>query len=236
MNVVVTGASSGIGKALCELLCTSKPNIKVLGIARNELALKELRSKYGEKFIYLTTDLSKVDSIYEIVEVVKGSLGHVDVLVNNAGFGIYKDILSHDINEVIDLVNVNFIAPILLTKELIRFMGEGSTVVNVITAGIYVLMSKLPIYGASKLALHYATEVLRRELRRKSINVISVYPGIIKTEFHRRAGVNNVGDGVGADVVAKAIVKAVDGRKKEVYIPRYLKILKLFGPKLIPFF
>jgi len=236
MNVVVTGASSGIGKALCELLCTSKPNIKVLGIARNELALKELRSKYGEKFIYLTTDLSKVDSIYEIVEVVKGSLGHVDVLVNNAGFGIYKDILSHDINEVIDLVNVNFIAPILLTKELIRFMGEGSTVVNVITAGIYVLMSKLPIYGASKLALHYATEVLRRELRRKSINVISVYPGIIKTEFHRRAGVNNVGDGVGADVVAKAIVKAVDGRKKEVYIPCYLKILKLFGPKLIPFF
>jgi len=234
MNVVVTGASSGIGRALCELLCTSKPNVKVLGIARNELALKELKSKYGEKFNYLTTDLSEVDSTYEIVKVVKDSLGYIDVLVNNAGFGIYKDILSHDVKEVIDLVNVNFITPILLTKELIRFMREGSTVVNVITAGIYVLMSKLPIYGASKLALHYATEVLRRELSRKSINVISVYPGIIKTEFHRRAGMGNVRGGVEADKVAKAIVKAIEEGRKEVYVPRYLKILKLFGPKLIP--
>lgn len=234
MNIVVTGASSGIGKALCELLCTLKPNVNVLGIARNELVLKELKSRYDGKFNYLVVDLSKLDSVYEVVDVVKNSLGYVDVLVNNAGFGIYKDVLSHDVKEVIDLVNVNFITPILLTKELIRFMREGATVVNVITAGIYVLMCKLPIYGASKIALYYATEVLRRELRRKSINVISVYPGIIKTEFHRRAGTDNVRGGIGADEVAKAIVKAIEKREKEVYIPRYLKILKLLGPKLIP--
>lgn len=84
-------------------------------------------------------------------------------------------------------------------------------------------MSKLPIYGASKLALYYATEVLRRELLKKSINVISVHPGMIRTEFHGRVGMGKVRGGVEAGKVAKAI----EERKKEVYMPYYFKDIKV---------
>lgn len=235
MNIVVTGASSGIGKAFCELVLSYRKDVKILGVGRNEVPLNELKLKYGGRFDYVIADLSKMDDVYKVVNEVGKRLGHVNVLLNNAGFGIYKDVLSHQDEEITSLLNVNLIAPYILTRELVKYMDKGSSVVNVLTAGIYVLMIKLPVYGASKLALHYITEVLRRELRSKGILVISVFPGIINTEFHRRAGLKEIRGGIPADAVAKAILKALGSGKKEVYVPWYLKILKIVGPKLFPF-
>lgn len=235
MNIVVTGASSGIGKAFCELVLSCRKDVKVLGVGRNEVALNELKLKHEGRFDYVIADLSKIDDVYKVVNEVRKRLGHVDVLLNNAGFGLYKDVLSHQDEEITSLINVNFVAPYILTRELVKYMGKGSSVVNVLTAGIYVLMIKLPMYGASKLALHYVTEVLRRELKSKGITVISVFPGIINTEFHRRAGLKEIRGGIPADSVAKAILKALESGKKEVYVPWYLKILKIVGPKLFPF-
>ncbi|MEM1983157.1 MAG: SDR family NAD(P)-dependent oxidoreductase [Sulfolobales archaeon] len=233
--MVVTGASSGIGRALCESILNNRTDVIIVGVGRNEEALKELKSLYGERFNYVVADLSNIDGIYKVVNFVGSYLGHVDVLVNNAGFGIYKDLLNHSDEDIYGLINVNFVAPIILTRELLRFMSSGSVVVNVLTAGIYVLMRKLPVYGAVKLGLYYITKALKHQLSDKGINVISVFPGIINTEFHKRAGLKNIKGGVPADSVAKAIIEAIEKGKKEVYVPRYLRILKLFGPKLIPF-
>ncbi len=235
MNLVVTGASSGIGRALCEVVLSQEAGAKVLGVGRNEEALNELKLKYGGGFDYVVADLSNLGEVYRVVDEVGKRLGHVDVLVNNAGFGIYKGVLDHTDEEILSLMNVNLIAPYVLTRELVKYMGEGSTVVNVLTAGIYVLMIKLPVYGASKLALHYLTEVLRKVLRNKGITVISVFPGIVKTEFHKRAGLEGVRGGVPAEAVAKAILEAVKKGRKEVFVPGFLRVLKLVSPKLIPF-
>jgi len=235
MNIVVTGASSGIGKDFCELILNSKKDVKILGVGRNEVALNELKLKYEGRFDYVIADLSKLDDAYRVVDEVGKRLGHVDVLLNNAGFGLYRDVLSHQDEEIISLLNVNLVTPYILTRELVKYMDAGSSVVNVLTAGIYVLMLKLPIYGASKLALYYITEALRRELRDKGIRVISVFPGIVNTEFHRRAGLKEIRGGIPAEVVAKAILKALESGRKEVYVPWYLRILKIVGPKLFPF-
>lgn len=129
---------------------------------------------------------------------------------------------------------VNFVVPLALIKELRPYMRDGSTVVNVITAGIHVLMTKLPLYGATKMALHYASEALRRELEAKNINLINVYPGLVKTSFHARAGVSEIKGGLTPEEVAKRIVKSIKSRKKRVYIPSYLEVARVvLGPHLL---
>ncbi|MCS7108983.1 MAG: SDR family NAD(P)-dependent oxidoreductase [Sulfolobales archaeon] len=235
MKIVITGASSGIGRALSENILKYKEKAKVVGVGRNSEALRELKSVYGERFEYVIADLTDMSDVYRVVNSVVDFLGTVDVLVNNAGFGVYKELLNHSDEDIYNLLKVNFIAPIILSRELVKYMNRGSVIVNVLTAGIYVLMRKLPIYGASKFGLHYVTNVMRHELKDKGIKVISVFPGIINTEFHKRAGINYIRGGASADSVAKAIIKAIERGGKEVYVPGYLRILKILGPKLIPF-
>ncbi len=232
MNVLVTGASSGIGKALSIEFC--REGGKVLGIGRNVESLKEVKNAYNDCFDYLVFDLSDVRSLRPIVTEVANRFEVLDVLVNNAGYGLYKNLLDVSVDEMVNMTLVNFITPLALVNELLPLMRRGSTVVNVITAGVHVLMTKLPLYGATKIALHYASEALRRELRTKGIRLLSVYPGVVRTSFHSRAGLSNVKGGVTPEEVAKQIIKSIKSRKKRVYIPSYLGVVRIFlGPHLL---
>lgn len=233
MNILVTGASSGIGKALSIEFCKEGSN-RVLGIGRNVGSLSEVKKTHSDCFDYLILDLSKVEDLKSIVAEVADRFGFLDILVNNAGYGLYRSLLEVDVNEIISMTLVNFVAPLALIKELQPYMKEGSTVVNVITAGIHVLMTRLPLYGATKIALHYASEALRRELEARNINLISVYPGLVKTSFHARAGASENRGGLTPDEVAKRIIKSIKSKKKRVYIPSYLEVARvLFGPHLL---
>ncbi|MEM0347444.1 MAG: SDR family NAD(P)-dependent oxidoreductase [Zestosphaera sp.] len=229
----MTGASSGIGRALSKEFC-KEDNNRVLGIGRNSESLNEIKKTYSDCFDYLVLDLSRVENIRLIVTEVAVRFDALDILVNNAGYGLYKGLLEVDINEMINMTLVNFIVPLALIKELQSFMRRGSTVVNIITAGIHVLMTKLPLYGATKIALHYASEALRRELESKNINLVNVYPGLVKTSFHARAGVSEIKSGLTPEEVARHIIKSIKSRKKRVYIPGYLRVAQvLFGPHLL---
>ncbi|MEM4967765.1 MAG: SDR family NAD(P)-dependent oxidoreductase [Zestosphaera sp.] len=142
----MTGASSGIGRALSKEFC-KEDNNRVLGIGRNSESLNEIKKTYSDCFDYLVLDLSRVENIRLIVTEVAVRFDALDILVNNAGYGLYKGLLEVDINEMINMTPVNFIVPLALIKELQSFMRRGSTVVNIITASIHVLMTKLPLYG-----------------------------------------------------------------------------------------
>jgi len=233
LNCIVTGASSGIGMELSRLLCREKGN-RVIGVARNEERLKALREELGECFTFVVADLSTVDGIEKTVKSVYSVFSNVDVLVNNAGFGLYKNVLSHSDEEIISMTMTNFVSPILLTKKLLPLMHKDSVVAMVITAGVHVLMKNLPIYGATKSALNYVAEALRDELREYGVHLLLVYPGLIKTEFHLRAG-KNIESGLDAEKAAKAIINGIRKRRKRVYIPSYLTLARILGPHLIPF-
>lgn len=229
MNVVLTGASSGIGRSLALEFC--RYGERVLGIARDESALRELK-EICENFDFIVYDLSDLGGLRKIVERAT-EFGSVDVLVNNAGFGAYRKILDMDPEEIVRMTSVNFLAPILLTKEFLPLMRKGSTVVNVITAGVHVLLASLPLYGATKMALHYASESLRDELRERGVKLITVYPGLVDTQFHSRAG-RGVRGGEKPEEVARRIVKAIREGKNRIYTPSYLSILRfLTGPHLL---
>jgi short-subunit dehydrogenase len=92
-------------------------------------------------------------------------------------------------------------------------------------------MSELPVYGAVKLALHYVVEDLRAELEERGVRVLAVYPGLVRTEFHRRAG-RNVEGGVDPAKVAREVAHAISKGRKRLYVPRYLAMLRLLGPYL----
>jgi len=229
-RAVVTGASRGIGRAVAERLC--REGFRVVGVGRDVDVLRAAERELGECFKGLVYDLSDPSSWRRLVEEAVGILGGVDLLVNNAGFGVYRLVLDHSLDELMSLAVVNFVAPIALTKLFLDHIPRGGTVVFVITAGIHVLMSRLPVYGASKIALHYAVKALREELKPRGIKVIAVYPGGVLTDFHRRGGGEPPRFSVTADRVADAIVKAVMRGSEEVYVPGYLRILKMFGPLL----
>ncbi|MEM1542153.1 MAG: SDR family NAD(P)-dependent oxidoreductase [Ignisphaera sp.] len=232
MNYIVTGASSGIGFELSRLLCHEYGNeIRVIGVGRSKERLEKLEKEFTRCFKYIVADLSSLQGIDNVVKEVRNRLDRVDVLINNAGFGLYKQIIDHSDEELITMTLTNFIAPLILTKKLLNLMRKGSIVVMVITAGIHVLMKNLPIYGATKIALHYATEALRYELERYGIHLLAVYPGAVKSEFHSRAG-RDIKRGIEVVNVAKAVVKAIKKKKKRLYIPNYLSIARLFGPYL----
>jgi short-subunit dehydrogenase len=230
LKAVITGASSGIGRELAKILCWERNNT-VLGVGRDKTRLSLLAEELRDCFIPVQADLSRVEGVYVVVKATREYLGEVDLLVNNAGFGVYKKIIEHSVEEVVSLVNVNFIAPLILTKELLNLMRHGSVVVFVVTAGVYVLLESLPLYGASKVALHYAVKALRREIRDRGVHVLAVYPGVVNTEFHIRAGYSLRG-GLDPRRVAEEIIKAIEKKKSEVYIPRYLVTAKLLAPIL----
>jgi len=231
LKALVTGASSGIGRELVKLLCSEKDNT-VIGVARSEKALMELKEGFKECFIPVPADLSRMSGVDTVVREVREKLGELDLLVNNAGFGLYKKILEHTDEELLSMTMVNFITPILLTKKLLNIMKPGSTVVYVITAGVYVLLDDLPVYGATKTALHYAVNIIRRELEEKGIHVLTVYPGAVVTPFHEKAGYK-IEKGVKPEEVARAILEGVKKKKKEVYTPAYLSIAKILTPLMI---
>lgn len=234
-RAVVTGASSGIGRALAFTIC--RAGGKVLGVARNEAALTSLKQQLGDCFEYVKADLSKLEELDRVVEGGRAFLGSVDILVNNAGFGLYKGVLEHTDEELLSMTFVNFVSPIALTRRMLPLMRRGSTVVNVITAGIHLLMTRLPVYGASKIALHYASKALERELKARGVRMVLVYPGSVLTEFHKRAGGSAPKWGVAsAEEVAKRVLEAIKAGRSRVYVPGYVSIVRVLGPYLPPLY
>jgi len=229
-GAVVTGASSGIGRELARLLC--REGFRVLGVGRDVEALRGLETELGGGFEYIACDLRDLSCIREIASRVASSYSPLDLLVNNAGYGSAKKLLEMSAEEVVGMTLVNFVTPVVLTRELLPHMRSGSTVVNVLTAGIHILMTQAPLYGATKTALYYASEALRRELGERGIHLVEVLPGVVKTKFHERAGLRAPMRGVPPEKAAKAILEAVARKKEKVYIPWYIGFLRLFGPYL----
>lgn len=232
-TAIVTGASSGIGYELTRILC--KKGYRVLGIGRNINILEELKVKLKNSFDYLSVDLIKRESIDEIVKYVDINFRHVDILINNAGYGICKRLIEHDIEDIENIFLVNAIRPLQLINALLKYMDRGSTIVNIITLAIYTLSITLPSYGAAKIALHYASVLLEKELKKRGINVLRVYPGPVRTKFFERAGKEMPKRFLlEPNEVAKAIVKAIEKKKSKIVIPWYLGILPIISNCPLP--
>lgn len=192
---VVTGASSGIGKAIVEQLVLK--GIKVVGIARRieklNVLSEELKSKPG-KFIPLQCDLTNQTEILKTVERIEKNLGFVNILVNNAAVNIDAGFCTGEMEDWEKTFDLNILGLTCITKEILKLMKkkgiDNGCIVNINDIfgqkiPVNVDRPASPAYMCSKYALTALTECLRLELAQieSNIKVISICPGLVETEM-----------------------------------------------------
>ena len=221
-TALVTGSTGGIGRLLVKGLI--ERGYRVVGVGRRKPP-EELSSLDG--FRYVTADLGERGAPRYIADSLRRmNVTRLDLLINNAGYAIRKPLLEHTDEDLENLFKVDTLVPIELTRELLPFLGEGSTVVFVISGVAFVNVPELPSYCAAKGALHYLAVNLERELEERGINVVRVYPKQVKTGFFTRNGVPYPKGSIEPAAVAGAILEGIERGRREVFVPGYLKLLK----------
>ncbi len=228
-GILLTGATRGIGRETLKLLVGE--GAKVAAVGRDEEALKEIRMAYGDAVFPIQANLSDPKQRERVVGMAAEVLGGLDVLINNAGFGIYGPFLNVPDDRMRELFEVNFWTPIHLTRLAVPFLHNGGVVLNVVSLIAFVPLQRWAIYSASKAALRSFFMAAREELRGEGIKVINVYPSVTRTDFFQRAGSDGIrGTGsVSPEKVAKVIVKALKRGKEEVFVSFWDGILAKIG-------
>ncbi|MBL8165483.1 MAG: SDR family NAD(P)-dependent oxidoreductase [Anaerolineae bacterium] len=183
--VLVTGASSGIGAAIAQDLAT-QGGFYVFAAARRMDRLEQLRTKHIEP-LYL--DLTDHDSIQAAVTHIMASKKRVDVLVNNAGYGLYGAVEGVIIEEARHQFEVNVFGLGRMTQAILPIMRQqrSGRIINVSSVAGKVSTPMAGWYSASKHAVEALSDALRGEVQRFGIKVSVIEPGAIRTEFEEVA-------------------------------------------------
>ena len=187
MNVVITGASRGIGFETAQLFL--KNNHQVFCLTRNTESLKNLNSS---NLHIISTDLTATESIDHAVALIKSKVNCIDVVINNAGSIVNKPFEKIDYQELEIVYRVNVFAPFYLTQQLLHLLGRHSKahVVNISSMGGFQGSAKfagLSSYSSSKAAIAGLTECLAEEFKEKNISVNCLALGAVQTEMLEEA-------------------------------------------------
>jgi len=191
MNIIVTGASSGIGREVVMKLAAD-PRNRLIAIARNEEAVRSLAEGCsGKNITGIAMDIAGPgSSLRELKKRLSIDPGRIDILINNAGHLVNKPFTEHSENEIASLVSVNFTAAAVLIAELMPLFVKGSHVVNIGSMGGFqgsLKFAGLSYYSATKGALAILTECLAAEYSDRGISFNCLCPGSVQTEMFSRA-------------------------------------------------
>jgi len=184
--VIVTGGGTGIGRAVAEQFAEKGAQVLITG--RREKPLKELYQRYPKKIRFLKADITKVEDRKSIIHSTIKSFGKIDVLVNNAGVGLFGNIQQVTDENFEQSYLTNLIAPASLIREAIPHLAatKGS-VVNISSVVAKSVEAGSSAYSCSKAALNQLTRILAVELGVVGIRVNAVAPGTIKTDMTKRS-------------------------------------------------
>lgn len=223
-NILITGASSGIGKLLAFESARRGANLCIGArrIERLEEIKKEIKEKYGCKVIALRLDVKDKRSVKNFVGAALENMDSIDVVINNAGVGLHAPLEKTEEEDYDYVMNTNVKGAYFILKEVIPVMKQQyhGIIVNISSLAGYVGMPFHSIYSMSKFAIRGLTESLRMELKPYRIKVIGVYPGPISTEFQertRRIEAETKDERINFywGKVEEAAVKIMDGIEKE---------------------
>lgn len=182
---IVTGASSGIGRSIIDLIHDSYDEI--WAVARRRERLDEIAGKYPGKIRALTADLSKPGYQEELEKHLKDSLSDgskLMLLVNSAGIGYRRDLADMEPEQIDSMIEVDVKALTLLTRTVLPYMGEGSGIINIASSAGYLPQPGFAVYSAAKAYVINFSRALRTELKSRKITVTCVCPGPVDTEFN----------------------------------------------------
>jgi len=220
----ITGGSTGIGAACVRKFLSEGWNVAVFALPDRNLDWLE----HEKDTVIIAGDVTSNRAREWAVHRALLSFGRVDVLINNAGVGLYAAPTDTALDHFRKLLEINVIAPLALAQLLVPVMLEQRSGVIVTMGSVvgYVALPWSAAYSASKAALHSIHDALRRELRGSPVHLVKVCPGIVDTGFrnHVVAGqpperVLDIRRIVSPDAVAAEIFRAVQKRRSSVFIP-----------------
>jgi short-subunit dehydrogenase len=236
---IITGASSGIGKALALEFASGGFNVLLSG--RNEQALVQVAKDCSDRFRVVTeiipAELSRTDSTDRLIAALAAHSRVYEVLVNNAGFGINGTFSDTDIHSEIDLLNVQLTAALKLTKVILPGMiaRRSGRILNIGSVYCYAPVPFQSVYSACKAFLLSFSAAIRNELSESGVTVTVFCPGITRTEFRSRAGIaeKNRNSGMTAEAAARIAFQETM-RGKAVVIPGMANRVFVLLAKILP--
>lgn len=192
---LVTGASSGIGCELARLMAQDGKDLVI--VARRKDRLEELKAEISKKYrtsvIVLPLDLSVPQAPDEIFSQLQDKRINVDVLVNNAGYGVYGPFLETDLREELDMIQVNAASLIHLTKLFVKGMvrDKSGYILNAASLCAFLPTPLESVYCSTKAFVLHFTEALANELQGTGVSVTCLCVGLARTEFQSRAHMEN---------------------------------------------
>ena len=193
-NVLITGASRGLGLAMARRLAAD--GFRVVAVARKPSeALDTLIAETGGAVVFHPYDLMEVEGLPALVKAIRAEVGPIYALVNNAGIGTAGLLVALSPAKIEALVRLNTLSPILLTRAAARSMlAEGAgRIINVSSIIATTGFNALSVYGATKASLIGFTRSLARELGPAGVTVNAIAPGFIETEMTGDMGEADLG-------------------------------------------
>lgn len=238
---VITGASSGLGTEYAKAVDKMRQDIdEIWLIARREDKLKEVAALLNKKVRTLKCDITNKDCINEYISLLKGENAEVKLLINNAGFGKLGYFYEISTEDNAGMIRLNCEALTVMTSVSLPFMKENSEIINTCSIASFAPNSRMAVYSSTKAYVMSFSRALRQELKDRKINVLSVCPGPMETEFLSLAGIGK-GDSKTFDTLPRDNAKKVAEhslkaslKKKAVFTDHVFYKFYRFASKVLP--
>ena len=234
MKALLTGASSGIGKHMAYYLASQ--NIDLILVARNKKALEKIKKDVNVNVKIITLDLTILDNVYKLYELTKSD--SIDILINNAGFGLFGLFKDTDLDRELEMINLNIKCYHILTKLFLRdfIKKDSGYILNVCSSAGFMAGPRLSTYYATKNYITKLTMAINEELRqgKSKVSISALCPGPVNTNFNKVAyGEFAINEADPAYVAKYAIDKMF--KRKLLIVPTFKMKLTLFFTRFAPY-
>ena len=229
--VLITGASSGIGKQTA--IEFAKLGSSIILVARRKNKLEQVENelkKFNVNTLVCVCDVSKKDQVLEMSKIVIRKFTSIDILVNNAGFAIYGSIFDLSIDEIESQMETNYFGMVYCTKNFLPLMlkKKSGHIVNVASVAASFGLPGIASYCASKFAMLGFSEGLKHELAGTGVGITVVSPIMVKTDFFNHPSFEKMPKysptSLDSKTVAKAILKAANSSRLEIITPSIVRV------------
>ncbi len=241
-TALITGASSGIGFELAKIMAAKGHDLILTARSKEKLDIlaHELFSKYGRKITVIDTDLSDVQNCKKVFDEIDERKIHVDILINNAGFGDYGFFHQTDWQKEYDMIELNISSLTFLTKLFVKEMikYKSGRIMNVASTAAFQPGPKMAVYYATKAYVLSFSQAIANELKGYNITVTALCPGPTRSGFQSAANLDHSKlfhskrIPTSEEVAEYGYEKMMKG--KQVAIPGTMNKAGVIGAKLLP--
>jgi uncharacterized protein len=226
--VLITGSSSGIGRvaALKFAAAGAIPVLMARSVDKLLEVASEIRDTYGIEAPVFALDVRSNQQVQSVVSEVLDRFGQIDILVNNAGYGLFEKTVDLSVEEIQDMMDVNYFGLVRMTKAVLPSMLQRRSghIINLASLASFFATPTHGVYAATKFAVQGFSEGLRFELDGTGVHLSTINPGPVDTPFFDRADRTKLpklaSKFLTADQVANAVLRAARERKHLYVLPR----------------